>query len=164
MSSRSPPAAGAYANEAGARGLQASGWSWSAQFGDLDQDGYLDLYIVNGMAAEEMFSHLPGDELVEQNLIFRNDQQGNFQPEPAWGLNATEGGRSMAMADLDNDGDLDIVINNLRAPAIIYENRLCNGNSLTVDLSWPASKNTRAIGRPTYTPHDYRPIHTHSTL
>ena len=140
------PAAGAYANEAGARGLQASGWSWSAQFGDLDQDGYLDLYIVNGMAAAEMFGHLPGDELVEQNLIFRNDQQGNFQPEPAWGLNATEGGRSMAMADLDNDGDLDIVINNLLAPAQIYENRLCNGNSLTVDLSWPASKNTRAIG------------------
>ncbi len=141
-----PDAAGAYVNQAGARGLQASGWSWSAQFGDLDQDGFLDLYIVNGMAAEEMFSHLPGDELVEQNLIFRNDQQGSFQPEPNWGLNATEGGRSMAMADLDNDGDLDIFINNLLAPAVIYENRLCGGNSLTVDLSWPASMNTRAIG------------------
>ncbi len=141
-----PAASGGYLNEAGIRGLRASGWSWSAQFGDLDQDGYLDLYIVNGMAAEEMFSHLPGNELVEQNLIFRNDRQGNFQPEPAWGLNATAGGRSMAMADLDNDGDLDIVINNLLAPALIYENRLCGGNSLTVDLSWPASKNTRAIG------------------
>ena len=141
-----PAAAGAYINQAGARGLQASGWSWSAQFGDLDHDGFLDLYIVNGMAAEEMFSHLPGDELVEQNLVFRNDQQGNFQPEPAWALDATEGGRSMAMADLDNDGDLDIVINNLLAPALIYENRLCGGNSLTVDLSRPASMNTHAIG------------------
>ena len=141
-----PAAAGAYINQAGARGLQASGWSWSAQFGDLDHDGFLDLYIVNGMAAEEMFSHLPGDELVEQNLAFRNDQQGNFQPEPAWGLDATEGGRSMAMADLDNDGDLDIVINNLLAPSLIYENRLCGGNSLTVDLSRPASMNTHAIG------------------
>ena len=137
---------GTYANEAGARGLQASGWSWSAQFGDLDQDGYVDLYVVNGMAAEEMFGHLPGDELVEENLVFRNDGHGNFRPVSTWGLNATEGGRSMVMADLDGDGDLDIAVNNLLAPAVIYENRLCGGSSLTVDLSWPQSKNTHAIG------------------
>ena len=141
-----PAAAGSYVNEAELRGLQASGWSWSAQFGDLDQDGFLDLYVVNGMAAEEMFGHLPGAELVEENLAYRNDGRGHFQPVPSWGLNATEGGRSMAMADLDNDGDLDIVVNNLLAPAAIYENRLCGGNSLTVDLLWPGSKNTRAIG------------------
>ena len=141
-----PGSAGSYANEAGARGLQASGWSWSAQFGDLDQDGYVDLYVVNGMAAEEMFGHLPGDELVEENLVFRNDGQGNFRPVSTWGLNATDGGRSMVMADLDGDGDLDIAVNNLLAPAVIYENRLCGGNSLTVDLAWPRSKNTHAIG------------------
>ncbi len=141
-----PGGGGNYANEAGARGLQASGWSWSAQFGDLDQDGYVDLYVVNGMAAEEMFGHLPGDELVEENLVFRNDGQGNFRPETTWGLSATEGGRSMVMADLDGDGDLDIAVNNLLAPAVIYENRLCGGNSLTVDLAWPQSKNTHAIG------------------
>ncbi len=141
-----PAAAGSYVNEAELRGLQASGWSWSAQFGDLDQDGFLDLYVVNGMAAEEMFGHLPNAELVEENLAYRNDGQGYFQPVPSWGLNATEGGRSMAMADLDNDGDLDIVVNNLLAPAAVFENRLCGGNSLTVDLIWPGSKNTRAIG------------------
>ena len=135
-----------YSNEAVARGLQASGWSWSAQFGDLDQDGFVDLYVVNGMAAVDMFGHLPGAELVEENLAYRNDGRGYFQPVPSWGLNATEGGRSMAMADLDNDGDLDIVVNNLLAPSMIYENRLCGGNSLTVDLLWPNSKNTRAIG------------------
>lgn len=135
-----------YTNEAVARGLQASGWSWSAQFGDLDHDGFVDLYVVNGMAAVDMFGHLPGAELVEENLAYRNDGQGFFQPVPSWGLNATEGGRSMAMADLDDDGDLDIIVNNLLAPSMIYENRLCGGNSLTVDLSWPASKNTRAIG------------------
>ncbi len=141
-----PTAAGAYLNEAASRGLQASGWSWSAQFGDLDQDGFVDLYVVNGMAAQEMFGHLPGAELVEENLAYRNDGRGHFQPVPSWGLNATAGGRSMAMADLDNDGDLDIVVNNLLAPAAIYENRFCRGNSLTVDLLWPTSKNTRAIG------------------
>ena len=141
-----PSFATGYSNEAAARGLQASGWSWSAQFGDLDHDGFVDLYVVNGMAAVDMFGHLPGAELVEENLAYRNDGKGYFVPVPSWGLNATEGGRSMAMADLDNDGDLDIIVNNLLAPSMIYENRLCGGNSLTVDLSWPGSKNTRAIG------------------
>ena len=41
------------------RGVDATGWSWSVQFGDLDNDGYLDLYIVNGMHNEDLFDHLP---------------------------------------------------------------------------------------------------------
>ena len=52
----------------------------------------------------------------------------------------------MSIADLDGDGDLDIVVNNLRGPAQLFENRVCGGSSLEVDLGWPASKNTRALG------------------
>jgi hypothetical protein len=50
------------------------------------------------------------------------------------------------MADLNGDGRLDIVVNNLRSPAQIFENRLCGGSGMEVDLGWPASQNTRAIG------------------
>ena len=141
-----PGSDGDYVNTAGSSGIEATGWTWSSKFGDLDQDGFLDLYVVNGMQALDIFSHLPNDELVEENQVYRNDGQGNFVAEPGWGLNSTYGGRSMSMADLDGDGDLDIVINNLAAPAQIFENQLCQGNALLVDLDWPDSLNTKAVG------------------
>ena len=137
---------GRYANVAGERGVAASGWSWSSQFGDLDQDGFLDLYVVNGMQALDNFSHLPNDELVEENQAYRNNRQGGFVPAPEWGLNTLYGGRSMTMADFDGDGDLDIVINNLLDPAQVFENQLCRGASLLVNVRWPGSPNTHALG------------------
>jgi len=137
---------GSFVNWAEASGLQATGWSWSAKFGDLDHDGFLDVYIVNGMAAQELFGHLPNNQLVEENQAFRNTGRGQFSPAPEWKLNATGGGRGMSMADLDSDGDLEIVVNNLLAPAQIFENQLCSGRSLQVDLLWPSSQNTRALG------------------
>ncbi len=133
-------------NRAYAYGVDATGWSWSGKFGDLDSDGFLDLYVVNGMIATELFHHLPNDELIEQNQALRNNGSGRFLPAPNWGLGSTASGRGMSMADLDGDGDLDIVVNNVRSPAQLFENRLCGGTNLEVDLRWPASRNTRAIG------------------
>jgi hypothetical protein len=133
-------------NEAPQRGVDASGWSWAGRFGDLDRDGFLDLYIVNGMIAGNLFKHLPNGELVERNKAFRNTQRGAFQPATSWGLDSPSSGRGMQMADLDGDGDLDIVINNLRAPAQVFENKLCGGQSVLVDLKWENSSNPRAIG------------------
>ena len=52
----------------------------------------------------------------------------------------------MSIADLDSDGDLNIVVNNVEKPAELFENRLCGGKSLQVDLFWPQRRNTRAIG------------------
>lgn len=137
---------GGWRNEAPQRGVDASGWSWSGQFGDLDNDGYLDLYVVNGMIEQKMFAHLPNHELVEANQAFHNDGQGNFLPMPSWGLGSTYSGRSMVMADLDQDGDLEIVVNNLRGPAQLFENTLCGGRSLEVALNWPAVQNYDALG------------------
>ncbi|MBX3011156.1 MAG: CRTAC1 family protein [Caldilineaceae bacterium] len=127
-------------------GVDATGWSWSSKFGDLDSDGFLDLYVVNGMIAENLFRHLPFGELVEENQVFRNRGDGTFAAMPTWQLGATASGRGMSMADLDNDGDLDIVVSNLRQPAQVFENQLCGGAALQVELRWPTSRNPYAIG------------------
>ncbi|MEN9934228.1 MAG: hypothetical protein RLZZ387_807 [Chloroflexota bacterium] len=137
---------GRWRNQAYERMLDSSGWSWSGKFGDLDRDGLLDIYVVNGMIATELFAHLPGDELVEPNMAFQNIGRGTFEHRPGWGLGSTASGRGLSMADFDGDGDLDIVVNNLESPAQLLENRLCGGESLLVELRWPASGNTRAIG------------------
>ena len=137
---------GSYRDRALAAGVDATGWSWSAKFGDLDNDGNLDLYVVNGVITVEVFSHLPGDELVEENQALRGDGAGGFAVVPQWGLGSTRSGRGMSMADLDGDGDLDIVVSNMRAPSQVFENRLCGGAGLLVDLRLPDSANTHAIG------------------
>jgi hypothetical protein len=129
-----------------ARGVSASGWSWAGRFGDLDRDGYLDLYIVNGMIAADMFGYLPNYELVEENQAFRNLGDGSFAPAPEWKLGSTASGRGMVMGDLDDDGDLDIVVNNLRGFAQWFENRTCGGGSVEVVLRQPAGRNLNAVG------------------
>jgi hypothetical protein len=109
---------------------------------------------------------LPGDELVEENRALRNDGNGYFALAPEWELGSTASGRGMSMADLDNDGDLDIVVNNLQSPAQLFENRLCGGTSLEVDLRWPGSKNLYALGARlalhTSTGTYYRDVHANS--
>jgi hypothetical protein len=136
-----------YVNEGYDRKIDATGWSWSGKFGDLDNDGDLDLYVVNGMIAGDLLHYLPAGELVEKNQALRNDGAGQYLLADDWSLDSTRSGRGMSMADFDDDGDLDIVVNNLNSPAQLFENRLCpEGESLAIDLRWPDSANPFAIG------------------
>lgn len=125
--------------------IDASGWSWSGKFGDLDSDGWSDLYVVNGMIAKDMLDYLPDNELKESDMLFRNQQGQRFTPVN-WGLNDTGSGRSMSMADMDGDGDLDVVVNPLDGYAQLYENRNCTNNRVLVSLVDQTSPNGDAIG------------------
>lgn len=137
---------GRFVEQAERANLDATGWSWSSRFGDLNNDGFLDVYVVNGMIADGMLDHLPNDELVEENQALRNNGLGRFVPAPEWGLGSKASGRGMTMADLDSDGDLDIVVNNLRTPAQLFENDLCGGSGLAVDLRSTGDANPYAVG------------------
>jgi hypothetical protein len=100
---------GHWSNQGYQRFIDSSGWSWSSKLGDLDNDGFLDIYVVNGMIAAGLFSHLPNNELVEPNMAYRNDGRGSFASVPQWGLGSLASGRGMSMADLNSDGKLDAV-------------------------------------------------------
>ena len=132
-------------------GVAATGWSWTGLLGDLDDDGLLDLYVVNGMQALGIFDDLPDGKLIEPNQAFRQEN-GQFVLRPAWGLDAVDGGRGMAQADLDGDGDLDIVINNLGSAATLWENQVCAdgdenpARSLVIEPIWTGVQNLDALG------------------
>ena len=137
---------GGWADAADSDPLAATGWSWAGSFGDLDNDGWLDLYVVNGMIEATLFAHLPDHELVERNHAFRSGADGSLMPAPEWNLGDQASGRGMVMADLDRDGDLDIAVNNLRSPAVLFENRLCGGVGLQLDLLQETGGNSHAVG------------------
>jgi hypothetical protein len=153
---------GSFSNISHATKTASTDWSWSVLMEDFDLDSDKDLFITNGYrryaldndlqnrvnearmryrgniplsVKKELYASMPSEKLP--NLLYEN--QGNFKLKDnaeKWGLGTPTFSNGMAVGDLDNDGDLDMIINNIDTEAFVYRNTSIEnkrGNYLVVD-------------------------------
>ncbi|WP_335964950.1 VCBS repeat-containing protein [Galbibacter sp. PAP.153] len=152
-----------YAETALMSGIAATDWSWSALFADFNEDGKQDLFISNGIpkrpndldfikfaSNEQIRKKLDNTKLVDQkainlmpsgayhNFIFEGQKDLQFKDQSGkWIVKDTLISGATAMGDLDNDGDIDIITNNIDQPAGIYINKTNdNGNYIKLKFNY----------------------------
>jgi hypothetical protein len=161
---------GTFSEVAQMAGAATTDWSWSALLSDLDNDGYKDLLVTNGLLKDmsnndfrinmkkyiaqknaeakqagknpginplELLAQAPSQRIT--NFVFRNNSDLTFQDRSdVWGFNFAGWTQGAAYADFDNDGDLDVVTNNMNDPASLFKNTLADkklNNFLRVKLN-----------------------------
>ncbi len=137
---------GTFSEVGQAVGISTTDWSWAPLFADFDNDGFTDLFVSNGFLKDftnldfinyrqqvlqesrpnqqqvmELINSMPATKVG--NYAFQNLNGINFKnSSAAWGLDTPGNSNGAVYADLDQDGDLDLIINNLNEPAQIYQN------------------------------------------
>lgn len=162
-----------YDNLARSMGVELGGWSFGAQFGDLNNDGDLDLYLTNGYISADRnssywydFSKVAGGNTAiisdvknwppmagrslsgyQQKRVWINDGAGRFfDVAQAVGVTDIYDGRAVALADLWNRGVLDVVVVNQKGPLLIYKNNVLRDNQWIAFELEGSSSNRSAIG------------------
>ncbi|MEO6289919.1 MAG: VCBS repeat-containing protein [Ginsengibacter sp.] len=140
-------------------GISETDWSWTPLVADFDNDGFRDLVVTNGFprdvtdhdfiafrqesstVASTSFILAQIPQVKLHNYAFHNDGDCRFtNVTSAWGLNKVSFSNGAAYADFDNDGDLDMIVNNINDEASLYENTLMdekptNNHYLSIQLS-----------------------------
>lgn len=171
-------------------GVAATDWSWGALLFDMDNDGYKDIFVTNGIyhdLTNQDFMDFFADDILDKmvrtgkkvsmdtivdkmpstpidNYAFKNNGDLTFSNVIYdWGFNEPSFSNGAAYGDLDNDGDLDLVINNVNQPALIYRNETNNNTDnsyLKIKLTGKEN-NTFAIGSEIYIYTANEMIHQH---
>ncbi len=151
-------------------GISSTDWSWGPLIVDLDLDGWKDIFIANGTRREinnkDYFKTLDKsnnkqDSLLQKSLampseridnyVFKNNKDLTFtKMNEEWGISFKGFSNGSVYADLDNDGDLEIVTNNIDDPASLFENTSASQNNhITLKFNGP-EKNPSGLGVKVY--------------